>query len=50
MRYWRRGIVVVGLMAADARRIRNAVVIVDVAIGAGARRNCVRTGEREARL
>ena len=44
------GVVVIGLVAADTRRRQRRVVVVDVAIGADARRNCVRAGKRERRL
>jgi len=44
-----RRIVVVGLVAGNAGRVRNRVIVVDVAIGARARRNHVIAGKREAR-
>ena len=43
-------VLVVRLVARNARRIRNVVVVVDVAINAGPRRNLVRSGQREAGL
>ncbi len=49
VRYRRRRVVVIGLVAADARGIRDVVVVVDVAIAAGARWNCVRSSQRETR-
>ena len=50
VRYRRRRIVVVGLMAADARRIRDVVIVVNVAVRTLARRHHVRTCQRESRL
>ena len=46
----RGGVVEIGLVATDARRNRDAVVVVDVTIGALARRHHMRASEREARL
>ncbi len=43
-----RGVVVV-LVAADAGRVGDIEIVVDVAISTRARRNGVRTGQREAR-
>ena len=40
-------VVVVGLVARDARRSRQVVVVIDVAIGASARRNRMGTAQRE---
>lgn len=48
MGYWRRGIVVSGLVATDARRGCNAVVVVDVTVAALPRRYGVRAGQRES--
>ena len=44
----RRRIVVVGLVARDARCLRQVVVVIDVAIGALPRRRRVRSGQRES--
>jgi len=45
-----RRVVVIGLMAADARDWQRRVVVVHVAVSADARRNDVRTGQRERRV
>ena len=50
VRYWRGRVVVIGLVTADARDIGDVVVVVDVAIGALARRNGMGSAERESRL
>ena len=42
-----RRVVVISLMASDASGWQRSVVVVDVAIGANARRHRVRTGQRE---
>ena len=47
VRHWGRGVVEVGLMAGNARRNRDVVVVIDVT--AGARRRQVRPRQREAR-
>ncbi len=44
---WVGGVVVVGLMAADASRRQRRVVVVDVAVGAHSRRHQVRAGQRK---
>ena len=44
------GVVVILLVAGDARSLRNVVVVVNVAIHASARWHGVLAGEREARL
>ena len=49
VRHRGRRIVVVGLMARDAGRICNRVIVVDVTIGANARRHGVIAGQGEAR-
>ena len=49
VRYWRGRVVVIGLVTADARYIGDVVVVVDVAIGAGTRRNDMHSGKREPR-
>ena len=43
-------IVVVGLVARNASRVRDVVVVVDVAVGAGSRRHGVLAGERKCGL
>lgn len=43
-----RGVVVIGLMAADAGGRQRGVVVIDVAVRAHARRHHVRTGQRES--
>ena len=43
-----RRIVIVGLVARDARCVRQVVVVIDVAIGALPRRRSVRSGQRES--
>ena len=48
MRHRRLGVVVVGLVAGDAGRHRNVVVVVDVAIGADARWIGMRSGQHKA--
>ena len=45
-----RGVVVVGLMAADTSRRQGRVVAVDVAVGAYPRRHGVRASQREGRV
>ena len=50
MRHWRSCVVVIGLMATDARRAGDAIVIVDVTIAALARRDGMRAGQRESGL
>ena len=40
--------VIVGLVARDARCVRQVVVVIDVAIGALPRRRSVRSGQRES--
>jgi len=50
MGYWRRGIVVSGLVATDARRRCNAVVVVDVTVAALPWRYGVRASQRESGL
>jgi len=47
---WIRGLVVIGLVAGNARRAGQVVIVVDVAIGASPRRNGMGTGQREAGL
>ncbi len=42
-----RRVVVVGLVAADARRRQRGVVVVDMAVGTCPRRNRMRSGQRE---
>jgi len=43
-------IVVIVLVARNASRVRDVVVVVDVAVGASPWRNCMRTGQRESGL
>ena len=45
-----RGVVVIGLVAADARDRQSRVVAVHVTVSALARRHCVRTRQRECRV
>ncbi len=45
-----RRVVVIGLMAADAGSRQRSVVVVDVAVGAYARRHRVRASQRECRV
>jgi len=48
--YWRRRGVVCGLVATNASRAGDAVIVVDVAVAALPRRYGVRAGQRESRL
>jgi len=50
VRYRRLRIVVVGLVTRNASRVRDVVVVVDVTIRARARRDRMRTGQREPSL
>jgi len=50
MIHWRQRLVVIVLMATYARCIRDVVVVVDVAVAALARGNCVRIRQRESSL
>src|SRR5947209_11380868 len=50
MRHWARGMIVVILMAVDACRAGDVVVVIDVAIGALPRWHHVRARQRKSRL